>query len=103
MDGDIKVDPDKINNSGIRIDFDEPITGSIELTDEAGTDLKWIGVVAHQTAVLVPPSGRELVHGTVYIIHINVEDVNHNIHESEIWFTTDLPSKPEPAIPGLQR
>ena len=39
-DGAISVDPAPINAVGLRIDFDEDVTGTIKLTDEAGNDLK---------------------------------------------------------------
>ena len=51
-DGAVDVDPAPINAGGFRFDFDEDVTGTIKLTDEAGADLNWIGTVAGQTATV---------------------------------------------------
>ena len=55
-------------------DFDEDVTGTIKLTDEAGVDLNWIGAVAGQTATLIPVAGQEAVNETTYKIEIDVQD-----------------------------
>ena len=73
-DGAADVDPAPINAGGFRFDFDEPITGTIKLTDEAGADLNWISNVAGQTATLTAIAGQELVNETTYKIEINVQD-----------------------------
>ena len=73
-DGDTDVDPALINQGGLRYDFDEPITGTIKLTDEAGADLNWIATVAGQTATLTAIAGQELVNETTYKIEIDVQD-----------------------------
>ena len=73
-DGDADVDPALINAGGLRFDFDEPVTGTIRLTDEAGADLNWIGTVADQTATLTAVAGQEMVHETTYKIEIDVQD-----------------------------
>ena len=73
-DGDADVDPAPINAGGLRFDFDEPVTGSIKLTDEAGADLNWVATVAGQTATLTAVAGQELVNETTYKIEINVQD-----------------------------
>ena len=56
-DGDADVAPASINQDGLRYDFDEPIIGTIKLTDEAGADLNWIATVAGRTATLTPIAG----------------------------------------------
>ena len=61
-DGAADVNPAPINAGGFRFDFDEQITGSIKLTDEAGANLNWIANVAGRTAILRAVAGRELVH-----------------------------------------
>ncbi len=73
-DGEADVDPALINAGGLRFDFDEPITGTIKLTDEVGADLNWIGTVAGQTATLTAVAGQEMVHETTYKIEIDVKD-----------------------------
>ena len=72
-DGDVGVDP-AVMNAGIRFDFDEPVTGTIKLTDEAGVDLNWVATVAGQTATLTAVAGQEMVNETTYKIEIDVRD-----------------------------
>ncbi len=73
-DGDADVDPAPINAGGFRFDFDERVTGTIKLTDEAGADLNWIANVDGQTATLTAIAGQELVNETTYRIEIDVQD-----------------------------
>ena len=87
-DGAADVDPAPINAGGFRFDFDEPITGNIALTDEAGADLNWIGIVAGQTATLTPVAGQELVNETTYKIEIDVHDGAGNQLKATITFVT---------------
>ena len=87
-DGDANVDPAPINAGGFRFDFDEPITGNIALTDEAGADLNWIGTVAGQTATLTAVAGQELVNETTYKIEIDVQDGDGNQTRMTIIFVT---------------
>lgn len=87
-DGAADVDPGPINVSGFRFDFDEPITGAIKLTDEAGADLDWIGSVAGSTARLTPVAGRELVNEKTYKIEIDVRDGADNLTQVRITFVT---------------
>ena len=72
-DGAADVDPAVIN-AGIRIDFNEDVTGTIKLTDEAGVDLNWISNVEGQTAWLTAIAGQEAVNETTYKIEIDVQD-----------------------------
>ena len=72
-DGDVDVDP-AVMNAGIRFDFNEPVTGTIKLTDEAGADLNWIANVAGQRATLTAIAGQEAVNETTYKIEIDVQD-----------------------------
>ena len=58
------VDPAQINAVGFRLDFNEPVTGTIQLTDEAGEDLNWIANIVDWKATLTPVAGQELVNGT---------------------------------------
>ncbi len=71
-DGERNVDPADVHREGIRVTFDKAITGSMKLTDEAGTDLNWIGWVDGQTAALDVIAGRELDYETTYKIEIDV-------------------------------
>ena len=87
-DGAADVDPAPINAGGLRFDFDERITGTVRLTDEAGADLNWIANVAGQTAALTAVAGRELVNGTTYKIEINVQDGAGNVLQGTITFVT---------------
>ncbi len=86
--GDVDVDPALINAGGLRYDFDEPITGTIKLTDEAGVDLNWIGNVVGQTATLTAVAGQEMVNETTYKIEIDVKDGAGNKTQATINFVT---------------
>ena len=87
-DGAADVDPAPINANGFRFDFDEDVTGTIKLTDEAGADLNWIGSVAGQTATLTAVAGQELLNGTTYKIEIDVKDGAGNGLQATITFVT---------------
>ena len=87
-DGDVDVDPAPINAGGFRFGFDEDVTGTITLTDEAGADLNWIANVAGQTATLTAIAGQELVNETTYKIEINVQDSNDCRFQTTITFVT---------------
>ena len=88
IDGEPDIDPAPINAGGLRFDFDEPVTGTIKLTDEAGVDLNWIGNVAGQTATLTAVAGQELVNETTYKIEINVQSGDGNPLQLTITFVT---------------
>ena len=87
-DGEADVDPAPINAFGFRFDFDERITGTIKLTNEAGADLNWIANVAGQTATLTPIAGQELANETTYKIEIDFQDGAGNPLETTITFVT---------------
>ena len=87
VDGSNDVAPAVIN-AGIRIDFNEDVTGTIKLTDEAGADLNWIGAVAGQTATLIPVAGQEAINETTYKIEIDVQDGAGNTLIVTIIFVT---------------
>ena len=87
-DGSADVDPAPINAGGFRFDFDEDVTGTIKLTDEAGEDLNWIANVAGQTATLTAIAGQELVNETTYKIEIDVQDLAGNPLRTTITFVT---------------
>ena len=87
-DGDADVDPAPINAGGFRFDFDEGVTGTIKLTDEAGADLNWIATVAGQTATLTAVAGQEMVNETTYKIEIDVQDGAGNQTQATITFVT---------------
>ena len=87
-DGAADVDPGAINASGFQFDFDEPVTGTIKLTDEAGADLNWTAHVAGQTATLTVIAGQELVNATTYKIEIDVRDGADNLTQVRITFVT---------------
>ena len=87
-DGTVNVDPAPINAGGFRFDFDERITGTVKLTDEAGADLNWTAVVANQTATLTARAGEKLVHETTYKIEIDVQDEAGNPLQTTITFVT---------------
>ncbi len=87
-DGAADVDPAPINAGGFRFDFDEPVTGSVKLTDEAGADLNWIANVAGQTATLTAVAGQELANETTYKVEIDVADGSGNALQSSITFVT---------------
>ena len=87
-DGDADVDPAPINAGGFRFDFDEAITGSIKLTDEAGADLNWIANVGGQTATLTAVAGQELANETTYKVEIDVQDGAGNATTASLTFVT---------------
>ncbi len=87
-DGTADVDPALINARGFRFDFDEVVTGVINLTNEAGEDLDWIGIVVGQTATLTPVAGQELVNETTYKVEIDVQDGCGNQLKATITFVT---------------
>ena len=88
--GDVDVDPAPINAGGFRFDFDEAVTGSVKLTDEAGADLNWIANVAGQTATLTAVAGQELANETIYKIEIDVQDSAGNRTQTTITFVTKV-------------
>ena len=87
-DGATNVDPAPINAGGFQFDFNEDITGTIVLADEAGADLNWIGTVLGRTATLTPVAGWELVNETTYKIQIDVKDGVGNQLQATITFVT---------------
>ena len=88
FDGEPDVDPAPINIHGLGFDFNEAVTGTLKLTDEAGVDLNWIGVVRDKTAILVAVAGQELVHGTTYKIEIDLQDHSDHPLQTTITFVT---------------
>ncbi len=87
-DGDADVDPAPINAGGFRFDFDEAVTGTIKLTDEAGADLNWIATVGGQTATLTAVAGQELANETTYKVELDVKDGSANGAPQTITFVT---------------
>ena len=92
-DGSVNVDPALINADGIRFDFNEDITGSIKLTDEAGANLNWFDAVGGRTATLTlfegqEFAGQELVNETIYKIEIDFQDAAENRLRTTITFVT---------------
>jgi hypothetical protein len=86
-DGDVDVDPATVN-AGIRIDFNEAVNGTIDITDEAGASLKWTASVAGQTATLTPVAGTEAANETTYKIEVKVKDGAGNETNLTITFVT---------------
>ena len=86
--GDTDVDPAPINAGGFRFDFDEPVNGSVKLTDEADADLNWIANVAGQTATLTAVAGQELANETTYKVVIDVTDGAGNATQETLQFVT---------------
>ncbi len=87
-DGASDVDPAAINASGFRFDFDEAVTGSVTLTDEAGANLNWTGNVTGQTATLTVVAGQELANETTYKVEIDVADGSNNAYTATVTFVT---------------
>ena len=71
-DGDSDVDPEPLNAGGFRFDFDREVRGNITIRQKDGEPLNWISSFAGATATLTAIAGRELRHGVVYVIHIEV-------------------------------
>lgn len=88
-DGAADVDPAPINAGGFRFDFDEPVSGTVKLTDEAGADLNWIANVAGQTATLTAVAGQELANETTYKVELDIKDGAGNaLAASTLTFVT---------------
>ena len=87
-DGSPFVDPVPINASGLQFEFNEAVSGSLKLTDEAGVDLNWLGTVAGRTATLTPVAGQEMDYQTVYKVEIDVMDGADNLSLITITFVT---------------
>ena len=87
-DGAVDVDPAPINAAGFLFTFDEVVTGTIKLTDEAGNDLNWVSAVVKQSAWLTPIAGQELVHETTYKVEIDVQDGAGNRTQVTITLVT---------------
>ena len=87
-DGTVNVDPAPLNAGGFQFGFNEAVTGSIKLTDEAGADLNWIATVAGQTATLTAVAGQELVNETTYKVEIDVHDGASNPLQVTLTFVT---------------
>ena len=88
FDGESDVDPAPINLHGLWFDFNEAVTGTLKLTDEAGVDLNWIGIVRDKTAILAAVAGQELVNETTYKIDVDVQDSDGNPLQTTITFVT---------------
>ena len=84
--GEVKVD---VNESNFRFKFNEPISGSIKLTDEVGNDLNWVANVSGRTATLTMGAGR-LLYATTYRIEVDVRDGANNRTRQTITFVTDI-------------
>jgi hypothetical protein len=87
-DGSPFVDPVPINASGLQFEFNEAVSGSLKLTDEAGVDLNWLGTVAGRTATLTPVAGQEMDYQTIYKVEIDVMDGVGNSSLIAITFAT---------------
>ena len=90
-DGSNDVDPAAVNANGIEIVFDEDVTGTIKLTDEAGADLNWRAAVSGNKATLTVIAGQELVNETTYKIELDISDVaGHPLSVKTITFVTKI-------------
>ena len=87
-DGAVDINPAPINGSRLEFHFDEDVTGTIKLTDEAGVDLNWVGIVQGERATLTLVAGQELVRGTTYKIEIDVKDGAGDRLQETITFVT---------------
>ena len=86
--GDQDVDPDVLNGGGIRFDFDREVRGNITIRPKDEEPLDWTTSIAGKTATLTPIAGRELQHGVVYVIHIEVVSIIEEKTEFTITFRT---------------
>ena len=93
-DGDKSIDPEAINASArIEVEFSEEVSGNIALQTAAGVNAGWLGKVQGKKATLELVRGRELDHGTIYVIAGKVSDDAGNETRLNITFTTE--SKPK--------
>ena len=88
-DGDQDVDPDFLNASGFRFDFNREVRGNITIQPKDGEPLNWIDQFGGVTMTLTPVEGDELQHGVVYVIHIEVIDDVRGKVEFTITFKTE--------------
>ena len=88
-DGEVDVDPDKINSDGvIEVTFSEEVSGNIALQTEAGDNVGWIGKVEGTKGTLDIVKGKEIGNETTYVIAGKVSDAAGNETEVSITFTT---------------
>ncbi|MXV74743.1 hypothetical protein F4Z99_10735 [Candidatus Poribacteria bacterium] len=87
-DGDTNVDPEIINRNGIEIQFNEEVSGIIELQNTNGDNVGWIGRVAGNKATLELVKGKEIGYGTTYVIAGEVTDAAGNRTVIHITFAT---------------
>ena len=73
-DGDKDVDPEPYNADGIKVEFDEDVTGTIKLTLEDGTDVGWLGKVSGKEGILETVKGKEIGNETTYKVEISVKN-----------------------------
>jgi hypothetical protein len=89
--GDENLDPEKLNEDGMKVEFDEPIKkASIEVTVE-GEAIPWLVTLSDdkKSATLEVIKGGELSHETTIVIVVGAEDLAGNKLEGhEITFTT---------------
>ena len=91
--GALRVDPIMINERGFTYEFNEPVTGSIELVDAFGANLNWSAEVANRVATLAPVAGQGLSFETAYAVEIDVRDAAGNRSQLRIVFVTNLIKK----------
>lgn len=91
-DGDSDVNIRQIlHDGGFSFDFNEPIIGSIKLTDEGGRNLNWKANVSGQTAMLAAGTGRPIAGQTTYKIEIDVRSLANNRRTKQtITFVTGI-------------
>ncbi len=83
------VDPKRLNNQGIKIEFNENVAGTIKLTLEDGTDVGWVGEVIGKNATLKPTKGKEIMDiETTYVIVGAVRDIVGHTTRINIVFVT---------------
>ena len=86
-DGDSDVDPGSINADGIVLTFSEPVSGTIQVTED-GANLNWRAQPGGSSADKTLTPGSDLVNEKTYEVVIDVKDGGGNALTTSISFTT---------------
>jgi hypothetical protein len=81
--------PEEINTEGIEIPFLRPVEkGTISIKAKGGDGLDWSAEWKEKSVRLVPVKGKEMHHGTTYIITIKTQDKMGNPLDRQITLVT---------------
>jgi hypothetical protein len=90
-DGDEDLDPEKLNEDGMEVKFNEPVKKATVLVTIEGEQLKWTSELSDDgtTATVVMLKGGEVSYESEIVLVVTAEDLAGNkMDETEITFTT---------------